>query len=337
MRSVRNTLIAAVTSLGFAAAASADTPVSFALDWKFDGPSAPYLVALDRGYYKAEGLDVTIVPTPGSVAGIARVAAGTHQFGFFDLNSLVRFRDRNRGQDVKAVLMVYDRPPFAIITLARTGIDKPKDLEGRVLGAPAPDGAFAQWKALAKFNGIDTAKVTIDNVGFPLREPLLAAGEVDAITGYSFSSYFNLLQKGVLPAEIKVLLMCDFGLLLYGNAIMVNPEFARHSPNLVAGFVRATIKGMQETVKDPDAAIGSVLERNEIADRVIELERLQMAIRDNIATPWVKANGFGGIDPARLAASIEQIALGYDFRAKPRAADVFTGEFLPPAPERMLP
>ncbi len=96
--------------------ALAQTDLKFALDWKFEGPAAPYFVAIDKGYYKAEGLDVTIDTGPGSVAGIARVAAGTYPIGFFDINSLVKFRDQNPDKDVKAVLMVYDKPPFAIAT-----------------------------------------------------------------------------------------------------------------------------------------------------------------------------------------------------------------------------
>ncbi len=330
------TAAVALASLVASGPALAETALKFALDWKFEGPSAPYFVAIDKGYYKAEGLDVTIDTGPGSVAGIGRVAAGTYPLGFFDINSLVKFRDQNPDKAVKAVLMVYDRPPFAIVTVSRTGIAKPKDLEGRILGAPAPDGAYAQWKAFVKENGIDASKVKIENVGFPVREPMLANGDVDAITGYSFSSYFNLQLRGVKPEDIKVLLMADYGLVLYGNAIMVNPDFAAANPEVVAKFVRATIKGVQDTVKDPDAAIDSVMKRNETADRATELARLKMALRDNIATPWVMANGFGAVDPARLAASIDQIAVTYEFKARPKAEDVFTAEYLPPAGERML-
>jgi NitT/TauT family transport system substrate-binding protein len=330
------TLLAAALTLLVVAPAVAETDVKFALDWKFEGPSAPYFVALDKGYYKAAGLNVTIDSGPGSVAGIARVAAGTYPIGFFDINSLMKFRDQNPDKAVKAVLMVYDEPPFSIVTLKKTGIAKPKDLEGKTLGAPAPDGAFAQWKAFVKENGIDADKVKIENVGFPVREPMLAAGQVDAITGFSFSSFFNLRQKGVPAEDIVVLLMSKYGLVLYGNAIMVNPDYAKAHPEVVKGFVRATIKGIIETARDPKAAIASVMKRNETADEAIELARLEMALRDNIVTAWVKANGVGDVDPARLAKSIDQVAITYDFKAKPTASDIFTGEYLPPVADRKL-
>src|SRR5688572_32005860 len=128
--------VLAAAGVALASPALAQTDLKFALDWKFEGPAAPYFVAIDKGYYKAEGLNVSIDSGPGSVAGIARVAAGTYPIGFFDVNSLVRFRDQNPDKDVKAVLMVYDRPPFAIVSLAKSNIGKPKDLEGKTLGAP---------------------------------------------------------------------------------------------------------------------------------------------------------------------------------------------------------
>jgi NitT/TauT family transport system substrate-binding protein len=329
-------LAAAALAVLAATPASAQTSVKFALDWKFEGPAAPYFVAIDMGYYKAEGLDVTIDSGPGSVAGIARVAAGTYPIGFFDINSLVKFRDQNPTKAVQGVLMVYDRPPFAIATTTKTGIKKPKDLEGRVLGAPAPDGAYAQWKAFVKENNIDAAKVKIENIGFPVREPMLADGKVDAITGFSFSMHYNLMQKGLKPSEIVTLLMSDYGLVLYGNAIMVNPDYAKANPKVVAGFVRATIKGVMDTIKDPDSAIKSVMKRNDTGNEAIELDRLKMSLRDNFVTPWVKANGYGGVDMERLKKSIDQIGLTYDFKNRPKPEDIFTSQYLPPLAERKL-
>jgi NitT/TauT family transport system substrate-binding protein len=333
-KNIKLAFAAAALFVGGAMQASAQTAVKFALDWKFEGPSAPYFVAIDKGFYKAEGLDVTVDTGPGSVAGIARVAAGTYPLGFFDINSLVKFRDQNPAQQVQAVMMVYDVPPFSIVSLKKSGIKTPADLMGKTLGAPAPDGAFAQWKAFVKANKFDDSKVKIENVGFPVREPMLAQGKVDAITGFSFSSFFNLTQNKIPADDISVMLMSDHGLVLYGNAVMVNPEFAKANPKVVAGFVRATIKGFIETAKNPDEAIKSVMKRNETGDVNVELARLKMALKDNMVTPWVKANGVGGVDMARLTKSIEQIADTYEFKNKPKAEDIFSSAFLPPASER---
>jgi NitT/TauT family transport system substrate-binding protein len=325
-------LLATVPATG---AAAAETDIKFSLDFKLEGPSAPFLLTLDKGYYKAEGLNVVIDAAAGSLEPINRVASGSYDLGFGDINSLIKFRDANPNVPIKAVFMVYNRPPFSIIGRRSRGIAKPRDLEGKKLGAPSTDGAYAQWPIFVQANGIDPSKVTIENVGFPVREPMLAAGQVDAITGFSFSSYIDLKDKGVPVDDIVVLLMADFGVNLYGNAIIVNPKFADEHPDAVKGFLRAFIKGLKETVKTPARAIESVLKRNDVAIKSVELERLTMAIRDNIVTPEVKTNGYGVIDNARFVRAIDQIGLTYKWKAeKPKPEDIFDASYLPPAADR---
>ena len=313
--------------------AGAQTPVKFTLDFKFEGPSAPFLAALERGYFKAEGLDVTIDPAAGSIEPINRVASGAYDIGFGDINALIRLRDQ-RPSMPKAVFMVYNRPPFAIVGRKSRGISDPKNLEGKRLGAPAGDGAFAQWPIFVKANDIDASKVSIENIGFAVREPMLAAGQVDAIFGFSFSTYITVKDRGVPIDDIVVMLMADYGVVLYGNAIMVNPKFAAEKPDAVKGFLRALVKGLKDTVRNPASAVDAVMKRNEGAKREVELERLGMAIDANIMTPEVRANGFGDVDAGRLDRAIEQIALTYTFKTKPKAAEVFDNSFLPSEAER---
>ena len=199
---IGRTGLAAAAFLGATLAlapAHAQQAIKFSLDFKFEGPSAPFLVAIDKGYFKAEGLDVTIDSAAGSLEPINRVASGTYDMGFGDINSLIKFRDANPNNPIKAVFMVYNKPAFSIVGRKSRGVTKPKDLEGKKLGAPAPDGAYAQWKIFTQANGIDASKVTVENVGFPVREPMLAAGQVDAITGFSFSSFINLKDRDGIP------------------------------------------------------------------------------------------------------------------------------------------
>ena len=319
-----------------ASLAQKTTPIRFALDWRFEGPAAPYFVAIDKGYYKAEGLDVTIDPGTGSVEGINRVASGAYEMGFADFNSLVKYRDNPRNLEVKAVMMVYDTPAFSIVALKKSGIKAPKDLEGKILGAPAPDGAYAQWPIFVQANKIDASKVKIENVGFPVREPMLAQGKVDAITGFWFSSYMNLRANNVPADEIVVLHMRDYGVDLYGNVIIANPDFIRFSPKAVAGFVKATIKGIQETIRNPETAIDSLMKRNAIAKRDVELERLKLSISKNFVTPDVLKNGLGAVDATRLEKSFDQIGLTFQYTKRPKAADVFTSQFLPAREQRLV-
>jgi len=316
--------------------AAAETAIKFANDWKWEGPAAPLLLALDTGLYEKEGLKVTMDTGKGSLDAIPRVASGTYQMGAADINSLIKFRDKNPDLPLKAIFVVYNAPPFAIIGRKSQGVSKPKDLEGKILGAPAPDGAYAQWGAFTKANDIDAATVKIENVGFPVREPMLAQGKVDAITGFSFSSYINLKANGVEEEDITLMLMSDFGLDLYGNVIIVNPAFAEENSDAVKAFLKATVAGYKATIDDPVSAVNHVLNHNDVAREDVELERLEMALAQNIVTDEVEANGIGGIDLERLARSIDQIEDTFDFDSKPKAEDIFDGSFLPAAEERMI-
>src|SRR5687768_16325620 len=276
---------------GRSAIAQQGIELRLALDWRFEGPGAPYFVAIDKGYYKAEGLNVSIDPGAGSVEGINRVASGAYEIGFADINSLIKYRDNPRNLPVKAVMMVYDTPAFSIVSLKKNGIAKPKDLEGKVLGAPAPDGAYAQWPIFVQANKIDAAKVKIENIGFPVREPMLAQGKVDAISGFWFSSYMNLKANGVKDDDLVALHMRDHGVDLFRNGLIANPDFMRFSPKSVQGFVRATIRGIQDTIKDHESAIDSLMKRNPLAKREVELERLKLSL-DRKSTRLNSSHGY---------------------------------------------
>ena len=324
-----NRTILAVAGVVAASFAHAQEKMPFALDWKFEGPSAPYFAAIDNGHFANAGLDVEISAGQGSLDAIPKVATGAFPVGFADINSLIKFLDQNPGAPVTAVMMIYDKPPFAVVGRKSQGVMEPKDLEGRILGAPPPDGAWAQFPAFATANGLDVSKITVEPVGFPTREPMLAEGKVDAVTGFSFSSFLNLVRLGVPEDDISTILMADYGLALYGNAIIVNTEFAAANPDMVKGFLAAVANGWKDAIADPDAAIASLVERNPAADAALEKRRLMLAVDANVMTDHVKANGLGGVDSDRLAKALEQLAETYEFQGEPDASLYFTGAYLP--------
>ena len=327
----RHFLAVGLVALGSAAAtqAAAQTEMPFALDWKFEGPAAPYFVAIDNGHFDAAGLSVEVAAGNGSLEAIPKVATGAFPVGFADINSLIKFLDQNPGAPVIGVMMVYDKPPFAVIGRVSQGVTEPADLAGKILGAPPPDGAWAQFPIFAAENGLDMESITVEPVGFPTREPMLAEGAVDAITGFSFSSYLNLVRLGIPEEDISTILMADHGVDLYGNVVIANTAFAAENPELIEGFLAAVAAGWTDAIADPAAAIESLMERNPAADAELEQRRLQLAIDANVVTDWTTANGFGGIDPERLASSIEQIATTYTFENPPDASLYFTDAYLP--------
>ena len=312
-----------------AVAAHAQTSMPFALDWRFEGPSAPYFVAIDKGYFADAGLEVEVTAGQGSLDAIPKVATGAFPVGFADINSLIKFLDQNPDAPVIGAMMVYDKPPFAIVGRKSLGIETPSDLEGRVLGAPPPDGAFAQWPIFVAETGIDASQVTIEPVGFPTREPSLAEGTVAAVTGFSFTSFLSTARLGVPEDDLTVILMADHGVDLYGNVVIVNTDFAAENPDAVSGFLEAVAKGWIDTITDPAAAIESLVSRNPAMDAELELRRLELAMQDTVLTDWVMENGMGIIDADRFANSIEQIKLTYEYQTEPDASLYFTDAFLP--------
>lgn len=333
---IRRTLAFFTVLLLSVGMAGAQTPVNFALDWKFEGPSGAYFSAIDNGHFADEGLEVDIWAGQGSLDAIPKVATGAAQFGFADINSLVKFLDQNQGAPVIAVMMIYDKPPFAIVGRKSLGVETPKDLEGKILGAPPPDGAWAQFPAFASANNLDVSKITVEPVGFPTREPSLAEGVVDAITGFSFSSYLNLVRLGIPEDDISTILMADHGLMLYGNAIIVNTDYAAENPEIVSGFLRAIANGWKSALADPASSVDSIAERNPALDKDLEVWRLNLAIDANVYTDYVMENGLGNIDSDRFQASINQLAENYEFTNDPDPSMYFTDEYLGDAESRMI-
>lgn len=326
---IRTTFSAVAATLTLATSLAAQTAMPFALDWKFEGPAAPYFVAVDKGYFEAEGLTVEVSEGAGSLDAIPKVATGAFPVGFADINSLMKFLDQNPSAPVIAAMMVYDKPPFAVVGRKSQGIETPADLAGKILGAPPPDGAWAQFPIFAAENGLDMADITVEPVGFPTREPMLAEGKVDSVTGFSFSASLNLIRLGVPEDDLTILLMADHGVALYGNAVIVNTDFAAANPEAVTGFLRAIAMGWKDAVAAPDAAIEALIKRNPAADAALEKRRFEMAVEANVLTDWVKENGMGNIDADRMALAIEQTRSVYEFVNEPDAALYFTSDYLP--------
>ena len=335
-RLIAATAVLALVGAANAASAQDTTPLPFALDWKFEGPAAPYVLAVDEGYFADAGLAVEVTEGNGSLDAIPKVATGAFPVGFADINSLMRFLDQNPGAPVTAVMMIYDKPPFAVVGRKSLGVSAPADLAGKTLGAPPPDGAWAQFPIFAAANGLDVSTITVEPVGFPVREPMLADGQVDAVTGFSFTSSLNAARLGVPMEDLSIILMADHGVALYGNAVIANTDWAAENPELLTGFLEAVAMGWRDAIADPEAATAALRARNPAADAALEQQRLQMAIDANVLTPWVREHGLGNVDPARMATAIEQTATVYEFVGEPDAALFFDPQYLPDAASLML-
>jgi NitT/TauT family transport system substrate-binding protein len=324
----RRALLAAA-ALSLSLPVLAQTPIKFQLDWRFEGPAALFLASSAKGYYKAAGLDVTIDAGSGSGAAVTRVASGAYDIGFADMAALMEFHANNPDAANKpvGVMMVYNNTPAAVLTLKKNGIAKPADLTGKKLGAPVFDAGRRGFPIFAKANGIGNVQWT--SMDPPLRETMLARGDVDAITGFSFTSQLNLEARGVKTEDIVVLPYSTFGVRLYGNVIIASPKLIKENPQAVKAFLLAFTKGAKEVMAKPDDAIEFVKARDGIINVDLEKRRLRMAIDAVVASPDARAEGFGQVVPGRLALMASQVSDAFSTKTRVDVNAVWTDALLP--------
>ncbi len=316
--------------------ALAATAMRFSLDRAIDGAAAPFVLASAKGLFRAEDLTVTTDSATGSPDAIARVASGNSDIALADINALIRYRDKEGAAPVKAVFVLYNKAPYAIIARKSRGIATLPDIEGKTIGIVDGDLAATLWPAIARKNNIKLDKIRTEKISAAVRGPMLSAGQIDAVTGFSFLTAIDLRDRGVPANDLAVLRFSEFGAEVYGHALIVNPKFAAANPDAVKAFVRATIAGIRLSFKDPARAIDDVLLQMSNGSRDIELERLRAVLKDNIVTDEVRQNGLGGIEPGRFDSGVGQIADGYEFRKRPSMGDIFDDSFLPPLNARKI-
>ena len=326
-------LLVSLAMLAAPLAHAQTTPIKFQLDWRFEGPAALFLLPVAKGHFKAEKLDVTVDAGNGSGGAVTRVASGAYDIGFADMAALMEFHANNPDAPNKpvAVMVVYNNTPAAVLVLKKSGIKSLADLTGKKLGAPVFDAGRRGYPILTRVNKLGA--VTWISMDPPLRETMLLRGDVDAITGFSFTSLLNLEARGVKAADVVVFPYAENGVKLYGNVIIASPKFLKEKPEALKAFLRAFTKGAKEVLAKPDDAIAFVKERDGIINADLEKRRLRMAIDAVIASPDARAEGFGQLNAARLSLMASQVSDAYATKTRVDANAVWNGSFLPSAAE----
>jgi NitT/TauT family transport system substrate-binding protein len=334
-RFVSTSLAGAVLCLstGGALVAHAATPIKFQLDWRFEGPAALFLYPAAKGYFTQAGLDVSIDAGSGSGGTVTRVASGTYDMGLADMAALMEFHANNPEAPNKpvAIMMVYNNTPAAAFALKSSGIKSPADLAGKKLGAPVFDAGRKAWPIFAKANKVGAVNWT--SMDPTLRETMLVRGDVDVITGFSFTSLLNLEARGVKAQDLVVLPYAQYGVKLYGNAIIASPKILKENPEAVKAFLKAFTKGVKEVLINPDAGVATVKARDGIINAELEKRRLVMAIEQVVNSPDARAEGFGQVKAPRLSLMASQVADAFNTKTRVNPDVLWTPAYLPSAAE----
>jgi NitT/TauT family transport system substrate-binding protein len=304
-------------------------PIKFSLSFSLAADAAPYLLALERGYFRDAGLNVTIDPSTGSGESVTRVASGVYQMGSADFATLVEFASRQPAVSPKTVAIIYDKGPQAVITLATSNIKTPADLAGKSVGGGATDGPARMFPAFMNAAGVPKESVQWRQVSPQIRDSMLLTKQIDAVVGNDYTSLFNLKARGLKTEDVRIIRYSDYGLDVYSNGIIANQALLRDHPEAVAGFVRAALRGWREAVEDPKTATEYLTKRDKLIDGEIELERLKFLLATEVMTDHARKYGIGASDPERMVKNIATITESFGLTEPPALSVVYDPRFVP--------
>ena len=325
MRTLRSALAVTLVAASLAsAAAQAPEKVVFALNWFAVGDHAAYWVALDRGYYKAKGLDVELQNSKGSGDSIAKVDTGRADVGLAD--SAVVIAAVGRGAKIKVVGMVFDKTPLNVWSRKDAPITRPKDLEGKTVGAPPGDGQRQVFPAFAKLTGIDASKVTWVNVEPAAKVPALAEKRVDAVADYTTGLPFY--EKAIGKGNAVMMPWADHGFDMYSISIVASEKTMKERGKMLRAFLEASYMGWRDVMENPKSALEIFKKRVPEIDLSIIEPNMMMGL-DLMKTDRYARHGIGWIEDKKMCQSVDLVNTYMGVPTKVDCKAVFTTEFLP--------
>ncbi len=265
-------VIAALTAAGISAA-RADDAVSFRMNWYLGGLHVPFYYGKDKGFYKAEGIDLTLNEGRGSVNTVQVVTAGSDTFGLADSSSLISLAAK--GADVKSVMSLLNSTGYSVVSLASAGIKTPKDLEGKSFAVTAGDPLGQLLRAVAKVNNVDMDKIKFVQVDPAAKVVSVLEKRTDGLLGGADDQFFLIKYKGQEPSALRY---ADWGANIVGMTILTKEENIKNKPDMIRRFVRATIKSWEEAKKHPEEAVDAALKVKPDLNKQSTLDQLKVDI-----------------------------------------------------------
>ena len=306
------------------------TDVTFSLDFIVLGRHAPFYVAIEKGFFREEGLNVNIIAAKGTAQAIQNVESGLAQIGFTDVASLVVARAE--GSTVKVVSVLYQKAPFCFFSLdPGANVTKLKDFEGLRVGSNTGSYISNIAKAMMRKNGLDPSKLSVESIEPSARIAMLAARKIPAIDFFIMTK--PAMDRAVTDAKVTTFLFADHGLDLYSNGIGAKESYLKENPETVKAFIRAALRGYQYAFKHPAEAAELIQKHAKALNNQITVEELKI-VEDLTVTPDVKQSGIGSFTPARMESSVAWMVEngGFPPEKAPKPQDVYATGFLPTTP-----
>lgn len=328
---MRMRTLAAVVALSMLplAAAAQERKITFTLDFIALGRHAPWYVPIAKGYYKQEGLDVTVIPSKGTADAIKAVDAGVAQIGFIDVPSLVAGGEAAAA--VKMVAVNYQKPPYCVFSLnPGANVTSPRDMVGLEFGSSTASFMPRIAMAFMKMHGLDPSTLRVVNIDGAARVPMLAARKVQSIDQFVMSE--PGIRRAVKDAEAKCMLFGDHGLDIYSNGIGVREDFLKQNPQVVRGFIRAALRGWKDAMSNPEEAAKIQVQYVKALDQKLIVDELRI-VRRLAVVPDTEKNGYGAMNRDKMRRSVEFMNNNVDITGrKLTVEDIYREGYLPNPP-----
>jgi NitT/TauT family transport system substrate-binding protein len=263
--------VAALVGLAMAGEAAAGEKVTFRMNWYWGGIHAPFALAKERGYFEKAGIDVEILEGKGSATTVQLVGNKSDMFGWADGVTLAL--NASKGVPVKAVATILNMLPYAVVSLEEKNIRTAKDLEGKSLAITPGDGLTQTWPAVVAANNLNADRIKLIHMDPKAKIPAVTEGRADALLGGADDQAITIEAKGF---KTRVLKFSDMGVTSVGFTILTHVDTLREKPDLVRRVVAASIKGFEDALKDPDAAVAALKKIAPLADAAIVKRQLEV-------------------------------------------------------------
>jgi NitT/TauT family transport system substrate-binding protein len=317
---------------GAASSQSKLRPVSMRLDWLFQGPNVGFIVAREKGFYQAAGLDVEIGPGKGSGSTAQLIATKAAQFGFAD--GYVVGNSVAKGLNIRMVAAVYRRNPAAVVVLADSPIREPKDLEGKTIAIPTGSAQFQQWPAFVNGCNLDPSKLRVINIDPAGSPPALISGQIQAIAGFAQGYVPSIEIRG--NKEARVFWYADCGVRAVSNGIIVHEDLVKEDPELIRTFVAASIRGFLYGREHPQEAAEIVKKYYPSSDVAITQREMEWSWKTWV-TPATAGKPLGWMSAEDWDATVGALKQYGGVTGSLTANQLYTNDFVPSGPEFMPP